>query len=321
VTSWGWNGRLRPNWSNLGDVKPRIPLPLALAGRPFTARQGLAAGLGPHRLRGGDLQRPFHGVILPANIEPDFILLCRSLARRLPDNAFFCGIAAAKILYIPLPYRHENSRIVDVGVPAPGFPPSGRGIRGHMLRLDPESIRRWNDVPITTPEQTWCDLGGLMSVPELVAAGDYLIQWRSPLASVYSLSAAVSMRTRQRGVIRLRAALELLNDRSESPQESKLRVILTNARLPGLSVNLPITTSGGYRYRADLAFPERMLVIEYQSAFHENPASFRDDMTRISRLEADDWKVMQVNKEDIAAPVELVARIRRTLAGRPHFAR
>jgi very-short-patch-repair endonuclease len=302
-------------------VKPRIPLPSALAGRPFTARQGVAAGLGPHRLRGGDLQRPFHGVILPANIEPDFMMLCRSLAGRLPDNAFFCGIAAAKILYIPLPYRHENSRIVDVGVPAPAFPPSGRGIRGHMLRLDPASIRRWDGVSITSPEQTWCDLGGLMSIPELVAAGDYLIHWRSPLASVDSLSAAVSMRTRQRGVIRLRAALELVNDRSESPQESKLRVILTGARLPGLSVNFPITTSGGYRYRADLAFPERKLVIEYQSAFHENPASFRDDMTRISRLEADEWKVMQVNKEDIAAPVELVARIRRTLAGRPHIAR
>ena len=101
--------------------------------------------------------------------------------------------------------------------------------------------------------------------------------------------------------------------------ESRLRVILLEAGFVGLAVNYPIHTSSDHDYRADLAFPARKLIVEYQSAFHETPESFRADMTRVSRLEADDWKVMQVNKDDVKNPVELIARIRTTLRARPYF--
>ena len=39
-------------------------------------------------------------------------------------------------------------------------------------------------------------------------------------------------------------------------------------------------------------------------------------MTRISRLEADGWFVIQVNADDLAAPMELTERVRRVLATR-----
>ncbi|HEU4807441.1 MAG TPA: hypothetical protein VFT01_04205 [Homoserinimonas sp.] len=75
--------------------------------------------------------------------------------------------------------------------------------------------------------------------------------------------------------------------------------------MPGLVVNLPITTGGGYHYRADLAFP-----------IHGDEAQRRRDMTRRARLEADGWYVMEVNADDLRDPIELVQRIRRVLAGR-----
>ena len=59
------------------------------------------------------------------------------------------------------------------------------------------------------------------------------------------------------------------------------------------------------------------MVIEYQSRFHEAPVDFRTDMTRISRLEADGWVVIQVNADDLDDPGELLARISRVLASRP----
>ena len=59
------------------------------------------------------------------------------------------------------------------------------------------------------------------------------------------------------------------------------------------------------------------MVIEYQSRFHESPVDFRTDMTRISRLEADGWVVIQVNADDLDDPGELLARISRVLASRP----
>jgi very-short-patch-repair endonuclease len=300
-------------------VKPRIPLPPSLTDTAFTYRQGTDEGLGRHRLRGPDLQRPFQGVILPAAHEAGFLTLCRALAQRLPADAFFCGSTAARVMGIPLPSRLEGETPFHVAVVAPGFPPSGRGIRGHMLQIDEGRIRSWAGIRISSPEQTWCDLGPMLTISELVAAGDYLIHWESPVTTHESLADAVALRKNYRGVVKLRHAVARLNDRSESPQESRLRLILEDAGLPGLEANYAIRTSGGFSYRADLAFPRRRLIVEYQSAFHETPERFRADMTRVSRLEADDWKVMQVNKDDIATQVELVTRVDRMLRTRPYF--
>jgi len=265
-------------------------------------------------MRGTDLIRPFRGVYLPTSVQPTLENLCRALAQRLPDDAFFCGITAARLIAVPLSTRHERSSTVHVGVYSPDFPPKGRGLCGHFYELASSDVRVWNGVRITSPERTWCDLGAVLSLPDVVAAGDYLVHRRLPITTIEALASAISNHSGRRGVRRLRQAHPLLNTRSESRQESRLRVIVVTAGLSGLEANFPITTSGGFNYRADLAFPERKLIVEYQSAFHETPARFRADMTRISRLEADGWRVMQINADDLDDPIELVARIRHMLA-------
>jgi very-short-patch-repair endonuclease len=188
-----------------------------------------------------------------------------------------------------------------------------------MLQVSNGQLRSWGDLRITGPEQTWCDLAPLLSLTELIAAGDYLVHRENPLTSRAALAELIRTRTRHRGIVRLREAVGRLSDRSESPRESALRVLLEDSGLPGLAVNYSIRTSGGYNYRADLAFPNRKLIIEYQSSFHETPERFRADMTRTSRLEADEFKVIQVNKDDMLNPVELVNRVRRVHDSRPHF--
>lgn len=62
------------------------------------------------------------------------------------------------------------------------------------------------------------------------------------------------------------------------------------------------------------------MIVEYQSDYHRDPERFRADMTRIARLQADGWFVMQVNADDLRDPVELVQRICRVLSRRPTFA-
>jgi very-short-patch-repair endonuclease len=297
-------------------MKPRKPIPARLENLPFTTRQAQTAGMGRHRLRGRDLAHPFRGVYEARTGELGVVDLCRILQARLPEHAFFCGVTAAQIMHVPLPSRVEHSRIVHVGVPAAHTAPTGKGIRGHSVRIDERHVRRWGGLRVTSPARTWCALGASLSVPELVAAGDYLIHWASPLASRDELAAAVETHGRRAGAAALREALPLLDERSESPKESELRVILVRAGLEGLVVNLPITTSDGYRYRADLAFPRDKTIVEFQSRFHDPAVNFRADMTRISRLEADGWTVIQVNNDDLDDPAELVRRVRRVLASR-----
>ena len=139
------------------------------------------------------------------------------------------------------------------------------------------------------------------------------------MATAPELGEAIRRFPGRRGKPALREAHTLLNDRAESPRESILRVILVRFGLPLPEVNYPITASGR-RYRADLAFPDRKVIVEYQGGYHHDPEQWRRDMTRISRLEAAGWFVVQVNANDLDDPKELAERVRRVLAFRPRFA-
>jgi very-short-patch-repair endonuclease len=294
-------------------VKPRKPLPPVLRGAPFTTQQGLAAGVGRERLRGSDLAHPFRGVYTAEVGDTDVAGLCRALQARLPSHAFFSDVTAAQIFRIPLPWAMENSRILHVAVPAPKTAPTGKGFVGHSVRVAGGDVCDWDGLRLSSPQRTWCLLASRLSVPELVAAGDYLIHWELPLTSRDALEAAVRRHGSRPGRAALLESLPLLDDRAESAKESELRVIFVRAGLQGLVTNVNITTADGFRYRADLAFPRKKVLVEYQSRFHDGSINFRADMTRISRLEADGWIVIQVNNDDLANPVELVRRVRRVL--------
>ena len=235
----------------------------------------------------------------------------------MPSHAFFCSVTAAIIMGVPLPRHLEQSGLLHVAVPAPCHPPESRGVIGHRLSVTGEYLREWRGLRISSPEQTWCQLGALLSVPDLVAAGDHLIRRDFQLTTQPKLRTAVHVFPGRRGKPAMRAAVELLHDRAESRKESHLRVMIVQDAIPGLDVNLWITTSGGYRYRADLAFPGHKVVIEYQSEYHGDEGQRRKDMTRRARLEADGWFVMEVNADDLRDPAELLQRIRRVLAMRP----
>lgn len=293
----------------------RIPLPPHLVLGPFTSHAGLQAGLGRDRLRGRDLEKPYRGVRSSVPVTT-LRQRCEAFQLRMPQDAFFCSATAAGLLAVPLPTRLEASPLLHVAVPAPRRALAAAGVIGHKLQVSDDDLRIYRGLRACKPELVWCQLATIMSLQDLVAAGDYLIHWRSPMTTVSLLREAVSKHPGRRGKPALRLALELLNDRSESRKESQLRVVLVQAGLAGLVANLGITTSGGWNYRADLAFPRHKVIIEYQSDYHRDPARFRTDMTRISRLEADGWFVIQVNADDLRHPTELVQRVRRVLAGR-----
>jgi very-short-patch-repair endonuclease len=278
-----------------------------------TARQ---AQISAHRLRSNDLANPFHGVHTASEPEQTIEWLSQALAVKLPDGAFFCGVTAARLYGMPLPRQFEIDQTVHVGVPAPGTAPTGRGIRGHSISCGPDDRCLRNGLWLTTPERTWCDLGQILLPDALVAAGDFLLNWRTPLTTRARLLDAIDRYPSRRGIRRLRMTGVLVHDRSDSPKETQLRLMLIDANLSGLEVNFSITTTGGFRYRADLAFPAKRTLIEYQSAFHESAERFRSDMTRRARLEADGWFVIEVNNDDLRAPDELTARVRRALASR-----
>lgn len=198
------------------------------------------------------------------------------------------------------------------------MPPGHRAIRargtvGHAAQFAPTDVVDLRGIRVSSAERMWCELAAELSLVELVMVGDYLVHWRYPMSSIDDLRAAVVTYPGRRGLRNLRQAVELLDERAESPQESRLRVLMVLNGIVGFEANREIATSGGYRYRGDFVFERERVVVEYQGGHHLDPRQKRADMTRKSRLTADRWLVIEVNADDWGDEKELISRIRTAL--------
>jgi hypothetical protein len=318
-------------------VTARLPLPDGWADRPFRVGDALDAGVGRSRLGNSDLDRPFWGIrtssppvkggstrshgpvgqfvpVRRVGLEE----LCRALLVRMPPDAFFSHVTAALLLGLPVPTRLERMRPVHVGVVAPARGMEARDIVGHCMRLEPGDLVERGALLVTAPARTWLDLAALLTVHELVAVGDHLIRWRSPAVTPGELADALERYPSRNGIRRARAALPLLRDRSESPRESVLRVIIVLAGLPEPECNFEVfDQEGRFLARGDPAYPEYKLLLEYQGDQHRTDrAQWRSDIRRTGRLEDAGWQVLQFTDDDLRDPAALVARIRLRLRAR-----
>ena len=226
------------------------------------------------------------------------------------SNAFFCSTTAAQLYGAPLPRQLEGTGPLHVANLAPARAPEGRGIAGHQITVR-DDVRERHGLRVSSPERTWCDLGAVLSVENLVAVGDFLIHHELPMSSAEALTYAITTTRVRRGVGRLTEAVSLLDNRAESRRESLLRVALMRQGITGLSINHWIVLPGVHtRYRADLALVELKIAIEYQGEHHHDLEEWRKDMTRKSRLRAHNWYVFEVNLLDLDDPAELAQRLR-----------
>ncbi|TFB50323.1 DUF559 domain-containing protein [Cryobacterium tagatosivorans] len=314
----------------------RVPLPDEFSDRPFLTATARDAGVGPSRLRGADLYRPFWGIRSPAPPAPAGApgvaapgadasaaavaveALCRALALRMPPHAFFTHETAAQLLRLPLPRAFEAAPPLHVGMPAPARAMDARGVVGHSMRIRADDVVVWQGLRFTGPARTWLDLAARLSLVDLVAAGDYLVQWRRPLATLDELADAVARYPSRRGLARARDALPLVRTRSESRRETKLRVAIVLGGLPEPECNLNIyDPDGRLLARADLAYPEFRLLLEYQGDHHRTDrAQWRRDIRRVGSLEDQGWQVLQFTDDDLRDPAALLARIELRLRGR-----
>jgi hypothetical protein len=286
------------------------PLPQPLQGGPFSTRAALDSGVGARRLRRSDLVRPIRGFRI-AKADDGRVSRCRAYAAHRGTDFAFSHTTAAILYGIPLP---RVDRTIHVSVRAPGRAPTIEGFTGH--KLGRWEIRTVADLPVTTPEQTWLDLAQLLHRDALVAAGDYLVGGLDPLTDRLALAHAAGAAAGRRGVGRAREAIELVRVGAESPGETRLRLLLTEAALPSPALNHELRTAeGAFVARVDFAFTAERVALEYEGDIHRvDQATWRKDLRRRERVEDLGWRMVRVTADDIAAPAELIRRLRRLLA-------
>lgn len=300
-------------------VTARKPLPQHLTGRAFTVELATTGGVPKHRLQARDLVSPFWGVRAPADAPLSLLYRCRLLSLALPEHAFFSGATAAALLGMPVPLVHTGPlATLEVCVAAPARSIRRRGVHGRRLQIERADVESRLGVRLTSPARTWCDLAPVLTLAELVAAGDHLIFHKRPVVTRVELEAAVYRHPGRRWRGKLLRALELLDDRSESPRESILRVTVVRHGFPAARANVSIYDEiGRFVGRVDLLFEEYREILEYQGDHHRTDMrQWRRDISRKAEIESLGYHITEVAADDLADVNPLVRRLERNLRRR-----
>ena len=168
-------------------------------GVDFAVRTARLHGVSRGRLRGSDLEAPFHGVRVHPRADPVIdiadpyerqrrarVARAQSYAPILHTGHFFSHETAASIWGGPLPLAFEDHGGIttadDLALhisASGGIPfPRARGVTGHRTLSSLTSIPYGDGLRVTSPAATWVSLGTL-PLADLVALGDYFCRrWR-----------------------------------------------------------------------------------------------------------------------------------------------
>ena len=264
-------------------------------------------------MRNSALAAPFHGTRVAAATPLSLELSCRAVATRLPPGAAFSHRTAALLHGMPLPLFADA--LLDVTVPAPRRAPRPAGIRGHSATIHPTDTATLSSVTVTTVERTWCDLAGMLDLPDLVAAVDSLLWHEAPRTTTARLTDAIEAYPARAGRRVLRRALELSSVHSRSRPESLVRVDLALSNLPTPVANLEVYLQTARRtVYLDLAFPEYKLELEYHGDQHRtNPRQWRSDVRRQNDVGDEGWQALQFTGDDLPDLPGLRLRVERRL--------
>lgn len=277
----------------------RSPLPPELGGRPFTVAEARELGLSEGRLRSADLSRPAYGLRRPA-ADPDrsaLVQLAEAMRLVLPDSSAFSHLTAARLLGLPVPHRwvpKEPLHIMDLTTAAKIRRAGCSGHRG----VETRRVVARKGIRVVSPEDTWCDLAasGLLGLDELIVVGDAVVHYRRGI-SIAQLAEAVRGRRGGRGRLLMNEALPQLRPRSNSPMETRTRLLFLRGGLPEPELNVVINDrdSGQWLSDSDFVWRRQRVVAEFDGDHHRTDRQqWQNDVARCQNLQDDGWAFMQL---------------------------
>jgi hypothetical protein len=234
---------------------------------------------------------------------------CQEYVPVAPAEWAFSHVTAARLYRMPLSRGWEARSELDVTVPIGRQPPRRSGIIGH--RLTTLAARSIAGLPVVGPELVWRQLAELLSVDDLVVAGDFLVRRKRPLSTMEKLVSSVREASGGRGVRLAATALADIRAGTDSPPESRTRLILVRGGLPEPLVRHTVLDRDGYFVGTpDLAYPRERVAIEYEGDDHwRNRDVFEDDIVRRELFRRAGWLVVQVTDRKLHRPHHLVAEV------------
>ena len=272
-------------------MRPDIPAELVTG--PFFVADAQRAGLEWHDLQTKMWKRVSHGQYAWSGLTHDILMTLRAIAARLPGSYAFSGLTAAWLLGLDMPPCAPVEVTIGREVPVR----ARAGIRLRRTCMPDSDVITRRGFRTTSPLRTACDLGSRRDLVESVVALDALLH--AGLLELSHLQAYIEAHRGAPGIKRLRRATGLAEPRSESPMETRLRLQLVLARLPRPCVQVDLhDASRRFLGRADLYYPDRRLVIEYDGENHKERLA--QDMRRQNALVNAGYQLLRFTAGDLA---------------------
>jgi very-short-patch-repair endonuclease len=290
-------------------VPPSPHRPSQLSRRLFRGSAVVRSGLlTRHQLHSSAWQRVFPDVYACAGLTLTHELRTAAVTRLLLPGAVATARSAAVLWDAGLA---ETADDVEVTLPPGSRAGAVPGVRVTRRALPEEQTTVRRGIAVTTPLRTALDLGRIHPMDDAVIALDRFLATGLVFPEQARVAAAAAT---GRDCRRIRRAATLADGLAESPQETRLRLLLHRSSLPDPVAQFRVRNDAGQRVaRVDFAWPEHRLALEYDGAWHGEPDQFRRDRDRLNRLTAAGWRVIFVTAADLRNPQSLIRRIAHAL--------
>lgn len=271
---------------------------------PFLGSAAVCDGRLTRRALARDHVAVYRDVYLPRDVQLTARL--RAEAAWLATGAVLGGRSAAAVL---------GTKWLDPDAPAEIIRPdrhAAAGILAHSWRLAEGETCLVAGVDATTPARTAFDLGRTLPLDQAIPLIDALMN--ATRVSSVEVAAVAAAHSGARGVRGIPGLLELVDGGAESPQETRLRLVLVRGGLPRPETQIVFKD---LRIRVDMGWREWKVAVEYDGIQHWNDRRQRSwDIDRLALLEAADWAVIRVSSDMLGRPDVIVERVRSKLLER-----
>ena len=201
-----------------------------------TVFRGSTSGLSRQRLRAKRYTRLHRDVYVDAAVPVALGVACDGVRAALPD-AVMSHLSAASLLGLPV----DAAPDLHITRP-PGAALSRRhGVITHRGTLTPVEVTVRGGRRVTSPVRTFLDLAPHLDEVALVVLGDAV----AARCGKDRLVGAVAAAPGRRGVIAARKAVALVDQLSDSPGETRTRLVLHGAGFTGLRHAVDMSDEGG----------------------------------------------------------------------------
>jgi hypothetical protein len=275
----------------------------------------LAHGSGRARihtaLRHGSLTRASRGIYAAAPVLDDDRV--RALFMRLPAGSVL-GFQSAAARHGFGVLRSDRTHVI---VPLTAAKPRIRGVVAHHTVLTVTEPVIVGGVPCAPAARSVVDLARTVRRTDALPVIDAAL--RAGACGLDDLLVEAERHRGLRGIRRARHLIPFGDPGAECRQESQLRQVLIDARLPVPEPQVWVDDGfGAPRYRVDLGYRCRKVGLEYDGGSHTGRERLRADRTRMNWLAAQGWVMRYFTDRDLyGSPAGIVDTVRTALASRP----